>query len=464
MGNIANEAKLLKLDGKAYRSDFMLGNGKGHARDNLSRQRPGTSKRLSHSQLESLYSSNSMAKNIVDIPAEDLTRNGWSLKMEDDKVKALYESKLRQLKAKERLQQLFTYERLYGDGFVSIGTIEKREYSLSEPLDFENIKSVPYINAFSGKKISNRIIDEDVFSPNYGQIESFEVNNRSNNSRIHLLNNTTYSRATTIHRSRVLHQQNLRFEDELEGSSLLENLYDILTVADTSVWSVGQILYDFIFKVYKSADVRSLTPQDKLEIETKMDYQFRTEAIAIIDKEESLGKESSSVAGIGELLVFVWDYLAGAARMPKTVLKGQEGGTVTGAQYDVMNYYSRITAIQENQLRPHLEYLMRCLMWAEDECGGRLDPDSIEWSIEFNPLWNVDSKTDAEIRKLTAETDKIYIETGVSDPEDVHEARFGRFGVTETSKFNADSLTPDELDIMAAAVYTNYKRVRDHEK
>ena len=82
--------------------------------------------------------------------------------MEDDKVKALYESKLRQLKAKERLQQLFTYERLYGDGFVSIGTIEKREYSLSEPLDFENIKSVPYINAFSGKKISNRIIDEDV--------------------------------------------------------------------------------------------------------------------------------------------------------------------------------------------------------------------------------------------------------------------------------------------------------------
>ena len=81
---------------------------------------------------------------------------------------------------------------------------------------------------------------------------------------------------------------------------------------------------------------------------------------------------SSSVAGIGELLDFVWDYLAGAARMPKTVLKGQEGGTVTGAQYDVMNYYSRITAIQENQLRPHLEYLMRCLMWAEDECGGRL--------------------------------------------------------------------------------------------
>lgn len=60
------------------------------------------------------------------------------------------------------------YEWLYGDGFVSIGIIEKREYFLSELLDFENIKSVLYINVFLGKKISNRIIDEDVFSFYYG--------------------------------------------------------------------------------------------------------------------------------------------------------------------------------------------------------------------------------------------------------------------------------------------------------
>ncbi len=126
-----------------------------------------------------------------------------------------------------------------------------------------------------------------------------------NNSRIQLLNNTTYSTATKNSSiASALHQQNLRFEDELEGSSLLENLYDILTVADTSVWSVGQILYDFIFKVYKSSDVRSLTATDKAEIAMKMDYKFRTEALAIIDSEESLGKESSPVSGIGELLDF----------------------------------------------------------------------------------------------------------------------------------------------------------------
>ena len=210
----------------------------------------------------------------------------------------------------------------------------------------------------------------------------------------------------------------------------------------------------------KSRDVANLNSEEKLTIATAADYKFRTEALAIIADDEDLFKVSSPTSGIGELLDFVWDYLAGAARMPKTVLKGQEGGTVTGAQYDVMNYYSRITAMQENQLRPHLEYLVRLLMWAKDECGGRIDPDAIEWSIEFNPLWNVDSKTDAEIRKLTAESDAIYIANGVVSPEEVNETRFGRFGVTETSKFNADGLSQEEIDKLSATVYEQYAKDR----
>lgn len=456
MGSLKPQVNILRMDEKHIRNDFMIGNGKGYGKDNLARQRPNAAKILTYADVENLYKSNSMAKNIVDIPAEDLTRSGWTLKFKDDKLKDAYEAKLRQLKAKDRLQKLFMYERLYGDGFVSIGITEERNFSLSDKVIPERIKRIPYINAFSSKKISNRIVNEDMFSENYGQIESFEIN-RTNRSGVITLRDANDNK---IHRSRVLHQQDLRFEDELEGTSLLENLYDVLTVVDTSLWSVGQILYDYIFKVMKSRDVANLNSEEKLTIATAADYKFRTEALAIIADDEDLFKVSSPTAGIGELLDFVWDYLAGAARMPKTVLKGQEGGTVTGAQYDVMNYYSRITAMQENQLRPHLEYLVRLLMWAKDECGGRIDPDTIEWSIEFNPLWNVDSKTDAEIRKLTAESDAIYIANGVVSPEEVNETRFGRFGVTETSKFNADGLSQEEIDKLSATVYEQYAKDR----
>lgn len=452
MPSVKKQAKLLTLDKASnFRNDFMMGNGKGYARDNLTRQIPSNGKSLTYVDLENLYKTNSMAKNIIDIPSEDLTRSGWNLKMKDANLKALYESKLRQLKAKDRIEKLFMYERLYGDGFVSIGTVEKSNYSLAEPLKLDNLKKIPYLNAFSSKKISNRVVNENVFDERYGQIESFELNNTG--SQIVMMKNPTQK----IHYSRVLHQQNLRFEDDIEGTSLLENLYDILTVVDTSVWSVGQILFDYIFKVYKSKDVDSLTDDQKALIEMKADYRFRTEALALIHTDESLHKETSQIGGIGELLDFVWDYLAGSAKMPKTVLKGQESGTISGAQYDVMNYYSRIAAIQENQLRPHLEYLVRLLMSATEECGGYINADEVEWSIEFNPLWNVDSKTDAEIRKITAETDAIYINNGVIDPDEVKASRFARFGVTETSKFNADSIDDKNLSDLADEVYQKFK-------
>lgn len=447
-------AKILLTDKKgSIINDFMIGNGKGYAKDNLTRQVPGQRRQLAPSDLEDLYSSNSMAANIIDIPAEDMTRSGWTIKMKDEKLKALYESRLRQLKTKDMFKQLNIFDRLYGDGFISLGLIQKSTFELSDAIKLDDLKKISYLNAFSSKKVNNRVIDEDVFSPRYGKSESFEINNRSRTG-IEIAGQTQVS----VHHSRLIHQQSTRFEDEIEGTSLLESLYDILTVMDTSLWSVGQIMYDFVFKVFKSKDIDGMNNADKAELGMLMDYKFRTEALAVITNEEELGKESTNVSGINQLLDFTWDYLAGAARMPKTVLKGQEAGTLTGAQYDVMNYYSRIASMQENSMRPQLEYLVRLLMWCEDECGGRIDPDSIEWSIEFNPLWSVDSKTDAEIRKLTAESDKIYIESGVLDPSDVQEARFGRFGVTETSKFNADSAT--DIDKLAESVYKKYKENR----
>ncbi|EJT5519295.1 hypothetical protein N3S72_003087, partial [Listeria monocytogenes] len=93
------------------------------------------------------------------------------------------------------------------------------------------------------------------------------------------------------------------------------------------------------------------------------------------------------------------------------------------------------------------------LMWASDDCGPSIDPDSFEWAVEFNPLWNLDGKTDAEVRKLTAEADQIYIVNGVLDPDEVKETRFGRFGLENSSKFSGDSA---ELDKLAKIVYDAY--------
>ncbi|MCM0627405.1 DUF1073 domain-containing protein [Lysinibacillus sp. OL1_EC] len=433
---------------KEMRNDFMQGNGKANQKDKLTRQIAGVGRKLSHDEITNLYGDSRIVQNIIDIPAEDMTRNWFTLKMEDEKLARNIMSKLADLKAKKAFKEMFTYDRLRGDGFISLGVNQANKFKISEELQMDKLNTVDYLHAFSSLKVNEFLINEDVFDIKYGQLEQLRINRASSHGI------QTQTSEESVHISRLLHSQTRRMEGEAQGRSLLEPLYDILTVFDTSVWSVGQILHDFTFKVYKSKDIDNLTSQDKQQLSMIMDYMFRTEALAMIANDEELKKEVTSVGGINYLLDFVWDLLAGAARMPKTVIKGQESGTITGAQYDVMNYYSRIVADQENDMKPHLEKLIRMLLMAEKELGGRIDPESLEWEIQFNPLWNVDAKTDAEIRKLVAETDQIYLLNNIITADEIREARFGQFGLSDTLKFSGDEA---DLKNLADKVYKGYR-------
>lgn len=424
---------------RQFKEDFMQGNGKANHKDKLTRQIAGVGRKLSHDEITALYGDSRIVQNIIDIPAEDMTRNWFTLKMENEQLARDIMSKLADLKAKKAFKEMFTYDRLRGDGFISLGVTQATKFDLSDELQMDKLFSVDYLHAFSSMKVNEFLINEDVFDINYGQLEQLRINRASSHG---LQSQTTES---SVHVSRLLHSQTRRFEGEAQGRSLLEPLYDILTVFDTSVWSVGQILHDFTFKVYKSKDIENLSTSDKQQLSMIMDFMFRTEALAMIAEGEDLTKQSTSVSGIKDLLDFVWDLLAGAARMPKTVIKGQESGTIAGAQYDVMNYYSRIVADQENDMKPHVEKLIRMLLKSKNELGGSIDPDSLEWEIQFNPLWNVDAKTDAEIRKLVAETDQIYLLNNIITADEIREARFGQFGLSDTLKFSGDEAYLQEL-------------------
>lgn len=431
---------------KVIRHDFMSGHGKGNVRDKLTRQVPGQRRRITAVEVNDLYATSSIVQNIINIPAEDMTRNWFTLRMKDNNLATNIMSKLADLKAKKVFKEMRMYERLQGDGFISIGVTQNEQFTLSDEMP-EKVKSVDYLHAFSSVKVSEFILNEDVFDVDYGQLELLQI--ERNGGRASL---SKPIEDMQVHISRLLHDQTRRLETDYQGQSLLEPMYDILTVFDTSLWSVGQILHDFTMKVYKSEGIENMDASEKAELGVLMDFMFRTEALALIGTEESLEKQSTSVSGIENLLDFVWDAVSSASRMPKTVIKGQEAGTLAGAQYDVMNYYTRIASMQENEMKPLLEQLIRMIMMSEEF---NVDPYAIEWEIKFNPLWQVDSETDAKIRKLIAETDAIYITHGVATVDEVKDARFGQFGMTDETKLSGDSLDlPEEhLEKIDVSIY-----------
>lgn len=428
---------------KRYVTDFMDGVGRNGKRDKLAGMRAGTYVRTPAPELNALYAENRIIQNVVDIPAEDMTRNWFTLRCDNDELSRNIMSKLADLNAKDAFKRMMAYERIQGDGFISLGVTQRSVFDLKQAMP-NKVKSVDYLHAFSSYKVSEFIMNEDVFDIHYGKLDSLVIDRSSKHMASKVQGNAT------VHTSRLLHARTRWLEGEVQGQSLIESMNDVFKVFDTTLWSVGQILYDYTFKVYKNKDVNGIDLKEKQEFSMMMDFMFRTEALAIIENDEELTKQTTNVSGIDKLIDFVWDVMSACARMPKTVLKGQESGTIAGAQYDVMNYYARIAADQENVMKPLLERLIRLIMLSEEF---NVDPESLEWEIKFNPLWQVDSKTDAEIRKLVAETDQIYIVNGVHTVDEVRNARFGQFGLTEENKYSGDSA---DLDDIARKVYEGF--------
>src|SRR5579875_1186796 len=190
---------------KVIRNDFMIGHGKGYGKDVLTRQVAGIRRKLTDTELSSLYANNSIIQNIIDIPAEDMTRSWFTLRMKDENLKNDIMSKLADLKAKEAFKKMRSYERLRGDGFISLGVTQSVPFELSDPLDETKLKRVDYIHPFSGLKVSSFILNEDMFSPNYGQVELFQINRRSRFGQqiAGILNDN-------VHASRLIHDQTRR--------------------------------------------------------------------------------------------------------------------------------------------------------------------------------------------------------------------------------------------------------------
>jgi len=399
---------------------------KGGASDPMMRQKPQIARRLSQAEITNLYASDKIIQNIIDIPAEDTTREWITLDMPDESLKKALEKKLRALNVQEGIQNMVRYERLRGDGFASIGLTEKSQFELSDPVTPSNIKSVDYLRPFSSKKVSKINVSDNVFSPEYGDVQSYSIKTNSQTGE------------QEVHRNRLLHLQTQRLEDEDWGQSRLEPMFKYITMFDTAAWSVGQILYDFVFKVFKTEQADGMDTSEKNETQMLLDFMFRTEALAIIGENESLSKEATNVSGIQQLLDFVWESLAGAARMPKSHILGQQSGTISGAQYDSLNYYARIAGIQENFIRPKLEYLFRLFLMS-DEFGNK-NPDTFDWSFKFNPLWKQDSQTDAEIRYKIAQTDEIYMKWNTITPDEVREKRFSGGDLSAELNFSEDEM------------------------
>jgi hypothetical protein len=159
----------------------------------------------------------------------------------------------------------------------------------------------------------------------------------------------------------------------------------------------------------------------------------------VMDSEDDIVNQPASISGFSDLADHIKDSICADLDMPRVVLFGESpGGLNSDGDSQRGSWQSQVEGKQQYAVLPALESFYR-LVYAQ-KAGSFQGQIPDHFDVVFNPLHSPTSTELAEIRKETAEMDKIYIETGVYTAEQVRRGRFGIRGW----QFDLPPLTPSE--------------------
>lgn len=398
--------------------------------------------RLTEAEIFELYRLFSIAANAVDIPAEDMTREGFVFSCPGaPDVEERVRKKLRDLNFDSVLHDVVRYELLTGDGFALIGVRgggDDLETDLWEIACRGQLEDVLFLHQFHQFNVADIELEDDILSPRYGQNKFIVLKVKVGGEE----------RRVRVHASRVLHLQTRGFAHEKFGRSIYERLLTNLQVLDTMHWSVGQLVYSLFFKVIKSPRFAGMDENTRQKVVSRLMASLNALTVFVMDSDEEMQivSPSASLGGFDAVSQFLWDMLAASTRVPKHHLLGQRQGVLTGAEWDTRTYYARIKSLQESYLRELIEYFVKLLMMARAVGGLSLrDIETLDWKIEFNQLFIEDEKERAEREFKRAQMHAIYLQYGVVAPDEVR----GELDWVKSEETPLERVMPEQPDIVS---------------
>ncbi|EMO80196.1 TIGR01555 family protein [Leptospira kirschneri str. 200801774] len=366
------------------------------------------------------YRANGFLANIIDAPAEDATREWITIKTnldredESSSISRLIQNRLTELGFREKLKDLIRFSRLYQEGgFMFFGVtspIPQTSLNLYQPLP-ENITKIAYINVFGPDSVTLYDKITGPLSPSY-HIPEIKIDGRE------------------IHSSRYAWLCPSYVAEDGRGVNVLETVISSIVAQDTALHAVSSMLLEAGAKIFKTGKVDELSdPANMRNLLRKIVSMLTSQSIiSIADNEEITRLETNlNATGLKDTFQFVFENMAGMARLPKSRLSGQAQGTITSGQFDLRSYYDDIARDQENDHRPIIEKVIKLVIRERNgeiyrRLNGRVE--DLDWEFEFNPLWKLNEKEDAEIKLIKARTADIWIKNAVLSPSEAKAENF----------------------------------------
>lgn len=334
--------------------------------------------------LNILFRDNWIAKAIIEKPANEMLKNGFSIhsQIEPDKIDKIMNI-WQKTKTQNKFLKCLKWARLYG-GCLLIPMIENQG-DLSKPLDYETIMPDSYkgcftVDRWSGVSPSIELVD-NITDPDFGQPEYYDVSD-----------NTT-GKTFRIHHSRVIKMigREMPYWEEIAetywGASELEHVYTELKKRDDASANISFLIFLANIRVFKMDGMSQMlsigdqqAAQRVYETMKTMNHLMCNTGTLAIDKEEDFAMHGYSFTGINDVYESFMLDISGAAEIPVDKLFGRSPSGFNSGAETLQNYYDTIDEKRETYVREPLEKIVKIITMS---ALGEI-PDDIE--IDFNPV------------------------------------------------------------------------------
>lgn len=357
-----------------------------------------------YQELDAAYQSNWIARQIVDIPAGDMTREWRTIK--SDGAEEIQAEEMR-IGLKFACEETLSWARLFGGG----GILMLTNQDLAKPLNINRVGkgNLERLLTFDRWEMQPQTLNTwDVLAPNYLMPEFYTV--QGGTQMIHW---THFARFQGARLPRRQMAQTSGWGDS-ELRKCMEDLKDTVSAKGGIAELMQEANVDVITRTGLSDDLAS--DQDEA-ITNRYALFSKLKSIvhlALLDGDEQYDRKTLQMSGVSQTLEVLMVWIAGAADIPVTRLFGTsaKGLNATG-EGDLSNYYDSIRAKQGNQLAQPLSYLDQVLVRS---ALGRMPSD---FDYVWNPLKQPNQVEIAQAQLLRAQKDRVYLEDGIIRPSQV---------------------------------------------
>jgi len=404
-------------------------------------------------QLTAFYEGNGLFAKIIDTPAEEAVKHGFTMDdVSDPETLDFFYEALDELDWEEAAMTAGRWTRLFGGAIVVMLINDGR--GIDEPLDWSNIQSIDDL----------RVYDRSVITPDTSSMFSYQSNDpfRTRGSRLGTPERyLVYSRygTFTVHESRCLVFQNGTLPENCTNTDyqlwgMPEYIRIQRAIRDTELahGSVVKMLDRSVQAVYKMKDLAQLLATDEGEsavlrrLQTIDLARGLLSSITIDNEGEDYDFKQFQFGGVNEVIDSTCNFLSALTSIPQTILFGRSpaGMNATG-ESDMENFYNYVERIQKRTLRSNLRYLLSVIAQAGMYTGEIKEIPKIK--VSFNPLWSMSELEQADldlkkaqIQQTKASTAQIYVDMQAIDPSEV------RNKLAESEDFDVENMLDDMPD------------------